>query len=580
MMATEQERQRRQPPQEQASRFIRRAGRRVAAGALVVMTATPAWAHNGDVHQAMTDAAYHTMLLVEQARSRDLADDIERTLISMQGGPEMDAFLQAISAAAPKLRSLPAGLPPPKQSVCADTAVINKYGSSPSWGTSDFASQSLQKVPFAIKSTFITGNDCGIDPTWRPGGVFSDVNTDDHTGNVLGLWSIGPDDEKDDVHIFFRPTNMLGLSYLKSVLETALGAAAGTVWVPIKCAVDCIGSALTFGLAGDCGQCIDDAINDAKGTAHEGVSELDGLAGGFGDHTSGSYTGMSHHINVNPDKGGPWSVPLTLHDDLPGMLTDRAGPSGVPDPMELVTMAVADFSGMSVHYDPSLAPKRYEIGTGADGHLASIHRDAADWEYLSWPHVAFTPLDNLGMFGWQEAEAFAGVGDFPASGIAVDRTKIAPRLGWALHAVVDATVPMHVTGTFGWGHRPYEDAHSHMLNELLARDDRAASLAWVRDVLRRALVWRTLVLDWRATHKSSDVPIRELVTAIARKTMTETENGHMSVFNPLASSAYVAYDELPIALYELGDRPFYAGLMAEGVAATLALLTSTAEVLP
>ena len=44
------------------------------------------------------------------------------------------------------------------------------------------------------------------------------------------------------------------------------------------------------------------------------------------------------------------------------------------------------------------------IATTADGQQASVHRDDNDWEYLSFSHIPFTPLDNLGMFGWQQLE--------------------------------------------------------------------------------------------------------------------------------------------------------------------------------
>lgn len=540
------------------------------AGSLATAATAPARAHNAGVHRDMTDRAYHILIALSRGQ------------LVAPGDPDLDELAQAAAQAIPKLQGLPAGLPPPKQSICADPAVIQKVGtSSPSWGApADFKQMTLGAVPFPISTAYISGNDCGIDAGWSPGAFFEDVNPPgapggrDLTGVVLGFWAQHPDDERDDWHIFFRPTNMAGFSGMKDYIEGALGIGAGTVWVSVRCALDCIGDFL--GLGGDCKECIDEAIADAQDAVHDGISSIDGLVPGFEDHTSLDYTGMGHHLNVAPPgPPAPWKLNPAPADDRPGLLVENAGPTGSPDAIEMISMMAADTLGMTVHYEPSLGPKRYEILGAQDFHPDSVDRGEDDWQFLSFPHTVFTPLDNLAFHGWQ---AFR---DEPKANV--------PSLGWPLHAFGDAIVPMHVTGTFGWGHRPYEDAFQNLLSKYLNKTDRGTAREQALRIVRRAVVWRKLIRDWRAQHpeRGMDIPVREMVTRLALQTFDEVQGADMFLwpFNPGMSSAYV----IPgpgkagsIAFYETapGATTVNPGLFEEGIAAELAFLVSAAEVLP
>ncbi|HWM95328.1 MAG TPA: hypothetical protein VN493_31525 [Thermoanaerobaculia bacterium] len=542
------------------------ASARLALGALLggwLVAAAPAQAHNAKVHRDMTDRAYEIMLALS-AGAIDTSED-----------PALAQLAQDATTAIQKLRNLPARLPSPQQSVCVDPATVKMLGTNtPNWGApSPFEDMTLGAVPFPISTAYITGVDCGIDPSWSPGAFFTTVNppgpgSADHTGVVLGFWAHQPDDEVDDWHIYFRPTNMVGFSLMKEYMEDALALPAGAIWVTLRCALECAGSVLTLGIVGDCKDCIDEAIQDSKNAVHEGLTTVDGLFPGFGDHTNvDAYTGMGHHLNVVSSSGE--------FDDRSGLLVESAGPNGVPDPLEILTMLAADTLGMTVHHDPSLGPKRYEILGAQDFHPNSVDRDEDDWQFLSFPHTPFTPLDNLAHFGWQAFRANPQVG--------------VRELGWPLHAIGDAIVPMHVAGTFGWGHRPYEDAFERRLSILLSTGDVEAAKREALAIAKRALVWRKLILDWRAQHpgQATDIPVRDLITQLATQTLARVQGPSMLVwpFNPLMSPSYVVPGptrEGTITFYETipGSAATNKTLLEEGIAAEIAFLVSAGEVLP
>jgi len=549
---------------------------------LVILTSLiyslPVYAHNNIVHRDMTDVAYEVMLAFSKFSPADVN--------SIDKSPEMQQFFKDIKAATLKLRSLPSGLPNPKASTCIDPTFAQMHGTNtPNWQTGGAFEGAFEAVPmgnvrYPISTSYISGNDCGIDVSWMPGPFYNEVNSGgltsrDHTGVVLGFWTQAVDDELNDFHMWIRPSNILFLSVVKEYLEKALGVTLGTVWITVKCFTSCAASALTAGIVGDCKKCLDDAIKEAKSASHDVVTEIDGLAPGFGDITGSLYVGMGHHVNVSQaansivsDLKGNYNH----YDDQPGMLTENAGPNGLPGNIEVLSMAGADLIGMSVHYDLSLGPKRYEVTEGNDFHPNSIDRSDDDWQYLSWPHIPFTPLDNLAWFGWKQFR------DNPQSN--------AKYLGWPLHAIGDATVPMHVTGTFAHGHRPYEDAIENQRQELLYGDGSSALVRRrLRLIMSQALLWRKFILNWRAKHPANgaDVPIRDLVTQLAQQTLSKVNQPNLITagwpFNDLASTTYLLDKGLATGFYEAfpGVTNINQELLENGVAAEIAFLTSAAE---
>jgi hypothetical protein len=369
------------------------------------------------------------------------------------------------------------------------------------------------------------------------------------------LWAGRPDDEVDDTHLEIRPTNALGLGFLKGVINDLIEKGLGILLVPFVCLVECI--------FGGCDGCSSDAKDLADGA--NPLDEIESLIPGIGDISGTDWTGVWHHINMSPQAANEY-------DNHQGLLTEAAF-GGVPDPVGILLMAVSDAVGLSVNPDDSQGVDRYEIDNGGDGHPNSDARDDGDWVITTWPHVPFSPVDNLGQFGWSEFKK--------------DQTRPSKWLGWPLHAIGDATVPMHAAATSGWGHRPYEDAYDNLW-PALRRQGQVTEIRFAGDALQAAVRWRTFVLDWRAAHPQSgvDTPVRDLVTAVAKRTFDQAMASQAASgdwpFNPLMSSGYLISKDASIAFYanrtgavQLGTPP-----ALDGLGATIAFLVSASELEP
>jgi len=259
---------------------------------------------------------------------------------------------------------------------------------------------------------------------------------------------------------------------------------------------------------------------------------------------------------------------------------ERAGPAGVPDTTEDLVTLLFDIGGMHVNHAEAQAPKNYQTIVGASGmsgtsgaiggdfHRNSTARTASQWESPTMPHLRLTAVDNLAMFGYQEARANKG------------RPLEAKWLGWPLHAIGDASVPMHAVGASGYGHRPYEDSVDMVFGDLVGSGSTAASVSAITQVVLRAFKWRKFIQDWRALHGTTEVPVRDLVTAVAENTRVKA-NATPAVFKAAASIVYIVDEDGATAAY---DNPAMAAiqrdLLLEGIAAEVAFLLSVTEVAP
>lgn len=256
-----------------------------------------------------------------------------------------------------------------------------------------------------------------------------------------------------------------------------------------------------------------------------------------------------------------------------GKLWDEAGVPGMPmDPLELVLMAAFDAAGLSVNHDKSTGIANYTIGEVNDGVAATVRRDKGQWQYTSVSHIAFEPVSNLAYYGWSHFR---------------DEQRHPIRmLAWPLHAIGDATVPMHVVGTSAWGHRPYEDSQEYLVSKIWKFDGQMANqVPAVLRVMRRAFYWHTKIEDWRASHNGNkDVPIRQIITELARNTYEYAMLQHQLPdsrwpFSITASTKYQLkkddavndYVEIPAAA-DLA-RPLYD----DGMGATVALLVAASD---
>jgi hypothetical protein len=553
--------------------MLRRPSRVVALLVLFAhasILAPPAQAHNEPIHQAMTDYAYEVLLAGALYSTGSLpggAADVEERLRRLAiANPAMNGFYADMAKALPELRKLKSGLVgelnllgQPKE--CSPFGPFQ--GQPADWqlppGQALEATE-MGSLRFPVEVTFGRGAAfCGIDEEWQPSGALATVNVPvnghrDHTGVALGYHSAGPDFRLHDWRM--RSTTLETLQ--DPFVASSIGAGVSAL-VFVLCAIACgIMPVL-------CPACPVIAAG-ASGIVIDEIMSLDASAFEHSD-----FVGMGHHVDVKP------SPPFTsLFDDRRGKFAPEAGPTGVPDTLELMTFVLFDLLGWHVNFAASDGATNYEVilppggsgGIGGDAHRNSIDRGPSDWEPETAIHNQFTPVDNMARFGWKRFRADA------------EAIEAAEQLGFSLHALGDASSPMHTVGTAGHGHRPYEDSVDMKYHELVGSESHSQSLATISVVLARAFVWRQAILAWRAqTGNATDVPLRDLVTQLAMLTRTKAE-ASPAVWNSAASLEYFfGSEDVAKAAYESSAMTaLQRDTIVEAIAIKLAFLVSTAEV--
>ena len=532
-------------------------------GGLLAMP-LPAHAHNEPVHQAMTDFAYHVLLAGERfSQGRSMSARLRSALSSLEKtNPGLTAFFADAAAAAPKLRVLQSGLPL-DPTPCISPALVALFGGAlPDWQLPPGASlESVRMRSLRLPVTVHYGHGpavCAIDETYAPSGELKSVNpgslalTRDYTGMTLGYWAAAPDKETQDWVL--RSTTLEALQ--NPVVLGAIGASV-TVAVSAVCVLACG----FFPPA--CVACPFVAVG-AGGIVIDEIASIDADS-----LESQDYVGFGHFVDMKATPASP--APF---DTKPGKFMERAGPGGVPDTTEDLVTLLLDIGGIHVDHAEAQAPKNYQtiLGTsgaiGSDFHRNSTARSPSAWESPTIPHLQLTAVDNLAMFGYQEARANKG------------RPLEAKWLGWPLHAIGDASVPMHAVGASGYGHRPYEDSVEMVFDNLVGSGSTAASVSAITQVVLRAFKWRKFIQDWRALHGTTEVPVRDLVTAVAENTRVKA-NAAPAGFKASASIVYIVDEDGATAAY---DNPAMAAiqrdLLLEGIAAEVAFLLSVTEVAP
>ena len=497
-------------------------------------------AHDEIVHQRMVDLAYQMMVFL---RSTDLGR-------FAAGTPEWQQFQARVAGTPRKYRPRPSGLgelKAPKRSECT---LPEK-----SWDTT------LGNVPYSPVWDFDGNDGCGVDQGWKPS--LANIGAEDYAGAVLGLWAASIDRGFGDTHLWYRPTNFVGLGKVRDILNDAGDIGLGLALVPIVCLADCI-----FGSCDDCDKHARKIAADANPT-----DEIDGWIPGIGDISNGDYVGVWHFIDMKPNAANEF-------DDRQGKLFDEAGiPNAPMDAVELVLMAYFDVSGLSVNYDKSDGVGRYTANHADDSMSQTIRRDQSQWQFMSIAHVPFEPVDNLAYYGWTQFR---------------DSNQHAVRsLAWPLHALGDATVPMHVTGTSGWGHKPFEDSQVDLWPKIWnlqtgAADANEAQRIAVNRVMLRAFEWSKIIDAWRAEHGGTkDIPVRRLVTEVAANTYAYSIAKHQETLGawPFSSTASTEYLLFPSkTANEYGAIPGAADLVRplfeDGLGAIIALLVAAGDYLP
>jgi hypothetical protein len=530
---------------------------------LVAALAVPwsARAHNESVHQRMTDFAYHALLAGARFSAGGEMSERLRVVLGALATeePGLSSFFADAVVAVPKLRALMSGLPA-DNAPCVNPSLVGLVGGSlPDWqlpaGTS-LDQLRMGQVRFPVTVNYGHGAlVCSIDEQWSPSGVLASVNlgsftTRDHTGVTLGYWSAAPDRETKDWVLRSTTLETLQNPAVVGAIGAGTSVAVSTVCL-LACGLFPIACALCPAVGVGAGGVVIDEITSIDADSLE----------------SEDYVGFGHFIDMKPTP----PPPAVVFDEKPGKLMERAGPTGVPDPTEVLVTALFDLGGVHVNHAESQAPKNYQIALGASGaigtdfHRNSTQRTSGEWESPTVAHLQLTPVDNLALFGHEDAKAHRNT---PLE---------AKRLGWPLHAIGDASVPMHAVGASGYGHRPYEDCVEAVLDELLGSDDVAASVDAVSEVVQRAFQWRQFIQSWRALHGTNEVPMRDLVTALAALTRQKAD-AQPAVFQAARSLQYITDEDAATAGYDNAAMAvIQRDLLLEGIAAELSFLMSVTE---
>jgi hypothetical protein len=394
--------------------------------------------------------------------------------------------------------------------------------------------------------------------------VFSQFTVpDDGTQNqglVLGWHAQDRDNDHSDIAIDMLPVvpmpfppYVLPLGQMLQAASVAAEAVLAAVFIPFFCAW----SWLSGG-----SDCVSHAEHAADSV--DPIDFIKGILPGIhSDAVSSQSVGLWHFINVR-EGVRHW------YDDKPGMFYDDAGPEGIPGAVDQAIMLMSDLLFETIDASQSKGTSRYEI-TSKETSFPNPSEDRADWAWQSEPfgHVQFSPLDNFALYGNDLFFQSAVNGGRGLTGV-----------GWVLHALGDATVPMHVVGTTAWGHRPFEvvanEDWQYFSNECRRNSQNPAQpecdeAQWVPQ-LQTAMRVLERGYRWRAFMRGR-ADVRELVTKLAQETYA-LANTQSSLWCDACSVGYVndtAGNKLDGKVQKLGvefeaarGRNFVAQQVADG----------------
>lgn len=298
-----------------------------------------------------------------------------------------------------------------------------------------------------------------------------------------------------------------------------------------------VGSVIGFGLAIVFAPllCISAAVNDQSclDTVLRASRDLNPAAAFAGlippldtDTEDRIFGGLPHFINAQGANALGLQTSDTYgfqneFDDRRGMWYAWAGPNYFPGVIDRVITEAMELGGQVIDPDDSRMVERYDLGGVGDGHPESLPpRSRWRWNRQSLGHTPLTPSDNFAWFGWSRFESDS-----------TNPTRNVKYLRWPLHALGDASVPMHVAATTGYGHVPYEQVVSDFRTDLrdFAGDWYIGQLdpeldQWVqaRSILKEAFDVRQTILAYRQQRGlPHGIPIRDLITDLAKETLED-----------------------------------------------------------
>lgn len=563
-------------------------GRRVMAVFLanLLMSAPSGQGYNGETHMNMVDLAYQIMraatLKPEHAPAHP--DYVVGPGISSELPPDWKEFLQAITAAVEFWRQRPAHKPPDYQ------PCLDGVGMPVAELSASTAMQALCHVKAPKAGGIFNIIDVALNCTEA---LFIPDDKVDYTGKILGYWAGEIDHLYQDTSLAVQPLYALGNigAVVDDWLDQETNQETSFSLLSLLCLAGAA-SCLTPGAAVGCG-----VAWAACFAAAEDLGALDffdnfiPLVGG--DIEDDSTPGLWHFIQMKPGQSNEF-------DDHQGYFVDEAGPTvGEFDAFQLFLQVLGDLGGVTVDYDHSAGPKKYQILSN-DGHEnTSPWRDEGDWEETTYGHMVFEPIDNLAYYGWDSWKA---------------PPHHTPFIGYVLHALGDAAAPHHVIGSTGWGHRPFEDAAEAIwprlrfltgpnnqegsLSELLSFTPQPDQIEFFLQkgqasaILDQAFEDWKFIQAWRSSHpgQENDTPVRDLVTRVAQWTYDHCialHNAQGWPYFPALSWLHYSDDE---TVQKIGDSihfytnypggdPLTRQLINRSVAATIAFLAAAPQAL-
>jgi hypothetical protein len=565
-----------------------------AAGAAATLWHVSASAYNGNTHQAIVEHAWEIMLASQDpalTTGRGLFQNQDVPPKSLRVAPEgisqadWDVFLEDLRRAILALNRMAAGIPATTSPACQDLRPLAPLGQ-----TVTRIDTGYRGSPVLFKGDGNGGDTCSTAPR-RGGplaeGIFAAIGMGPEPegdgqlpglggefgntlaqGLILGWHAKAGDDCMEDAVFGINAAQIVANFPIPAFGGLSLTQVANVLLIAVSAPVLCLVSLFT----GE--NCLDQAREFAR--VANPVTALAGLVPAFEtDTTDSMFTGIPHYINAIGDPG----LPNNAYDDRRGMYYERSGPGFLIGAVDFGIMvatektgAVVDTKNLDDEEMWALMIDRYDLGTGVgDGHPEErFKRSNWEWNRDTIGHTQMTPVDNFAYFGWNNFR------NSPQKDVS--------HLRWPLHAIGDATVPMHVTTTSGWGHRPYEDAVSNMQAAIRFEGDELKQLEQARLVLEQAFSVRGSILQWRAARGSpNDVPVRDLITGLARSTERAVEAlGRIGnedwAYCDTCSIQYLFDKTAATNVYMDSDRRDKMRVLYEhSVAHTLAFLVSAAE---
>jgi hypothetical protein len=475
----------------------------------ILALANGAKAYTKEGHFEITNAAYQVLRAASASRPTAAEAVLKTPGACASGGglcagvvsqQQWDVFLRELDWTRRYVGGQPSSIPPTTgEQECTTSSAETDLAR---FSVAEIGTR-LGRSSLASDHRHLNRNTCSIDE-WYPVGLYSDIDQrvaadgSRQQGKVLGWHAKNRDDDIDETMIDVNP---IVAGPLFEVGTEAYERLLGAVILPLVCAFEFI--------SGDASACDSDARRIADKTNL--VEVFTAMIPGFHLARSETYIGFWHLMNVRDDP-----TLMNAYNDDPGMYLPDAGPQKIPGTIDSALVIGSQLLNVRLVAESSRGAARYWIRESDDSDGGNPERTNFDWRREPFGTTEFSPLDNLALAGYARLHANDPV----------------TRLGWPLHAIGDATVPMHVVATASWGHSSYEAwveqnwanlTYQNFCDEgqlACARERQANQIAQAGRVLQLAYRWRDYLTRPQVPSDNGERPgIRDFITALASDTL-------------------------------------------------------------